>query len=392
MSTQGWKKTRQPGIKEKDGRYRIRVAPTGPDGRQKQKQKTLPEGLSLEEAIEARKALEEKAKEEAYRQAQTRSVVTVGDYVERWTARKAKQVSSSTFDRYETEIAQHILPWFDDLVLDQLERRDVSDWIWEVERAEVNPGERYSTSSVQSWWRTLRMILQDAHAEGYLPRDVTSGLQAPNTGVDGKREQRTLTADQLGRLVEKVGEIERYAHRRLEVATLAYTGIRASELYGLTWDHVDVDDRRLEICQVCVRGELKGRTKTDAPRTTPMPASVAEGLRNRRKAMMRNEHPGLKQNLVFPAEGGQPRYGTSIREVTVEAAKQLDGCDVHVTPQVLRRTFNTLMLDAKVSKTVLWSMIGHNGEQMSRQYAGVSMDQKRSALEAIAPNDEEVNM
>ena len=52
--------------------------------------------------------------------------------------------------------------------------------------------------------------------------------------------------------------------------------------------------------------------------------------------------------------------------------------------QVLRRTFNTLMVEAAVDRAVLWSMIGHSDERQSRRYAGVSLDAKADAVQSEA--------
>ena len=62
--------------------------------------------------------------------------------------------------------------------------------------------------------------------------------------------------------------------------------------------------------------------------------------------------------------------------LAAEAAKT----DVRVTPQVLRRTFNTLMTHAGVDRIVLRSQMGHSSEEMTRRYAGVDIEDKHAAV------------
>jgi integrase len=54
-----------------------------------------------------------------------------------------------------------------------------------------------------------------------------------------------------------------------------------------------------------------------------------------------------------------------------------------VGPQVLRRTFNTLMLHAGVDRIVLRPQMGHCREEMTARYACVSVGAKRSAVERL---------
>ena len=52
-------------------------------------------------------------------------------------------------------------------------------------------------------------------------------------------------------------------------------------------------------------------------------------------------------------------------------------------PQVLRRTFNTLMVEAGVDRIVLRSQMGHCSEEMTERYAGVSVEAKLAAVRRL---------
>ncbi|RAL22424.1 hypothetical protein DL240_11290 [Lujinxingia litoralis] len=51
-----------------------------------------------------------------------------------------------------------------------------------------------------------------------------------------------------------------------------------------------------------------------------------------------------------------------------------------ITPHDMRRTFNTLMLEAGVEKHVLQAMTGHSTDEMTIHYSHISLDYKSGAL------------
>ena len=111
----------------------------------------------------------------------------------------------------------------------------------------------------------------------------------------------------------------------------------------------------------------------------PLHPKLAELLQLQRQTLVRTQHRGLKSGLVFPSDTGGHRSANSLYdalELAVEAAK----IDLHVTPQVLRRTFNTLMMLAGTDRIALRAIMGHTSEEMTRRYSGVGLDVKRAAV------------
>ena len=92
--------------------------------------------------------------------------------------------------------------------------------------------------------------------------------------------------------------------------------------------------------------------------------------------------------LVFPSRSGTYRTPESLHKPLADAAAKV-GIGQRVTSQVLRRTFNTLLLRAGVDRTVLRSQMGHCSEAMTSRYAGVSLDDKREAVRLIEGDEEE---
>ncbi len=111
-------------------------------------------------------------------------------------------------------------------------------------------------------------------------------------------------------------------------------------------------------------------------------------LKAHRERMVAAEHVGLKTGLVFPADNGVHRLSQSLHK-PLRLAAEAAGLDIKVTPQVLRRTFNTLMLELKVDRIVLRNQMGHSSEEMTERYAGIPIEAKRRAVSQLLAMTEE---
>ncbi len=98
--------------------------------------------------------------------------------------------------------------------------------------------------------------------------------------------------------------------------------------------------------------------------------------------MVAEQRRGLEDGWVFPSQRGTLRTSSSLHK-PLELAAHAAGIDVRVTPQVLRRTFNTLMVHAGVDRIVLRSQMGHCSEEMTERYAGVSVQAKQAAVHRL---------
>jgi integrase len=120
-------------------------------------------------------------------------------------------------------------------------------------------------------------------------------------------------------------------------------------------------------------------TKTGAPREVALTYSLVTLLRDHRRRLIEGQHIGLSSGLVFPSRVGSHRFPNSLEKVFKKAATATE-IAFRVTPQVLRRTFNTLMVQAGVDRIVLRSQMGHCSEEMTERYAGVGIESKREAV------------
>lgn len=358
-----------------DGRFKIDTTATNPrTGRRERVRRTLPAETTLDEALATIEGIKTEIRGAQDEPSQR---LTLGAYTEAWISRRAVRLKPSTVRTYRDTLSQHILPQLGDLYADVVRRSDVEDWAVWAEQQTQSGGTPYAQDTLNKWWRVLVTLLKDMSADIGID-DPTQRLTPPRSRRVGVRETRTLAPDELGGLLDatRIHYPDRYA----EIVTLAYTGMRAGELYALTWEDVDLERQSLQVRRSVSMGELTETTKTHAGREVYLPQLVADQLQEHRREMIRTQHRGLASGLVFPSNTGGVRGASSLLKPLAGAAERA-GIEQHVSPQVLRRTFNTLMVSQGVDRVVLRAQMGHSSEEMTRRYAGVRLESKRDAVE-----------
>lgn len=272
-----------------------------------------------------------------------------------------------------------MLPVIGHIDLADLTRVDMADWIHWAENQTMEDGRPYSDDYVGSWWRVVKVILKDAHAEGHLMQDVTLRLRPPKTGVSGRQEKQTLTKTMIKKLlsVAKVKTPTQYAL----IALLAHTGMRVGEALGLHWHSIDFG-RNVLLVKHSVHNAILGPPKTKDPREVPFPAWVGQILLEHRQYLISINHPGLVNDIVFPAAHGGYRHCSSLRKPLNALRDHLD-FPGRVTPQVLRRSYNTIMREAGVDQITLQEIMGHTTEAMTHRYSYVAIEKKIEAVKSV---------
>jgi integrase len=379
------RKTRFPGVyRLPDGRFWVRATFVCPrTGKRRDTSAALPSGATEDEALREQRRLRETLAAAGEPQpAASTPKPTVASYAKQWLEAKARRLRPSVVAEYTRVLADFILSRIGEVRLDELTRTHIEEWVAWAEthtkppKPEEEEGERYARETVQHWWRILTGLVRDAVAELSLPTDPTARVRPPSPRVPRRREGRTLTAAELGALLDQVKQFA--PDRHAEAFVLAFTGMRAGELFGLHWSDIDEERQRILVRRSVWRGH-EDLPKTAEPREVALTKELATALREHRRWLVTEQHPGLETGLVFPSDVATHRTSASLHKalgLAAEAAK----IDVRVTPQVLRRTFNTLMVHAGVDRIVLRSQMGHSSEEMTQRYAGVDVSAKAVAV------------
>ena len=168
---------------------------------------------------------------------------------------------------------------------------------------------------------------------------------------------RMVSYDEFNRLTKALPE-----HAADLVRLGYYTGMRFSEITGLTWDRVNLKDG----C-ITLRPE---DTKTKKPRRVYLTPGDVEVLERVGKVR------SISHQFVFTDKG----HPIKSIKTALKTALEVTGLqDFHFHD--LRHTFNTNMRKASVDRSVIMKFIGHKTLSMFLRYSTVDENDAREAVE-----------
>lgn len=377
------KKTEHVGVYRLDeGRWLLKATKRDPKTNKRVAREKVIEAVDISEAVKARDALFDQLVELLEEEPVTpqRRPTTVADYAELWIERKAVRLRPGVVDHYLDVLGKWILPVLGPKAVNSITRADIEAWVAWVERQKSRREQAYSRDTLAGWWRVLCNFIRDAAADFDIP-DPTRRIRPPTSQVRNVSEHRSLSAEQLGKLLSTVEKL--FPRWYVEVYLIAFTGMRPSELYGLKWEDIDFEAGVATIARsVDARREVENPPKTGTPREVALTAEMKALLEAHRKQLEVDVHPGLESGLVFPSATGGYRGSAALLNL-LRLARRSAGIPVTVGPKTMRKTFITLAALAGHDRLAIRANVGHCDEEMTERYAWVSNEEKLRVTNAL---------
>jgi integrase len=304
--------------------------------------------------------------------------VTITEAGRLWIERaEAERLERSTVAKYRNHLDLHITPFLGSVKLAKLTAP-------QVEQFKEDTLKRLSWPMARKVLGSLRSILNDAQRRGLVAQNVA--LQAKIRARS--RDDRKLTANRGIPTKAEVSAILGAATGRWRpfLITATFTGMRASELRGLTWEDVDLQRKVIHVRQRADQWGVIGSPKSEAGhRTIPMSPMVVNVLREWKLACPRlggAEGEAGRLWLVFPNGQGKPEshaniinrgfLPTQIKAGVADAhpdRKGEDGEPVLVARytglHALRHFFASWAIEQGFSPKRLQALLGHSSIQMT---------------------------
>jgi integrase len=283
---------------------------------------------------------------------------------------RARGLSVKTVDQtYKPRLERQFLPWAKTegiMEIEQVDRRAIERYQSHLFASGLRK-EKLSTFTVNSYVRTLNVLLSWARTEGEKISARAKLARTPQKHVD------TLTD-------EEIRSLERIANDRdaLIVRLLADTGIRAGELCGLRVDALVEHDRH-DYLRVTGKGEKD--------RLVPLPAQVARRLRRYiRSRPAESINAFVFLSLRRGRRGEYEPLSISGLEQMIHALAKNAGITRRVYPHIFRHTYITQLLRRGVDATKIRRVVGHSSTQLIDRVYGhlVEGDLADSVLAALA--------
>ena len=178
------------------------------------------------------------------------------------------------------------------------------------------------------------------------------------------------------------------------IVIAVFTGLRASELRGLTWDHVDLDEGVIQVRQRADFQNTMGSPKSEAGnRDVPMAPMVLNTLR-----IWKLTCPKTPLGLVFPTENGSIHSNSNIHKQCWRPLQQAAGVVEEVgrdnsghpimepkyTFHTLRHTAASLFIQQGWSPKKIQIVMGHSSIQVTFDTYGHLWKNTEDDLRAMA--------
>lgn len=220
--------------------------------------------------------------------------------------------------------------------------------------------------------RYLKRLFEYGQALGMVDNNPAEKLTSAVAGGKESPRRRWLDEGEVRKLFAAIRQAEaHFTHDNLLAVRLLLTlGVRKMELFGATWEEIDLEGQEWRIPGT--------RTKTEVARVLPLPARVVEWLKEVKAR-------GAGSRFLFPARRASKRFGHVSPDTLWRALHtlphQLEPFSVHD----LRRTSRSLMATLGIPFDVAEKILGHQLPAVAAVYdRGDPMVQKRAALDKMA--------
>lgn len=295
--------------------------------------------------------------------------LTFPELCEQFLVNKKSSVKSLTWEDYERNIRNHLVPLFGDILITEIRPSDVQKMIPYLE------GKGLSSASAGKALRYLKAILRYAYSLDLINSDPTKPIRAPRIV---RQEVDFLSPKETRDLLKAADE-----DMRAILATACYAGLRQGEILALRWKDVDFDEHRIRVVRTYhySHGFSEPKTKSSR-RAVPIPSTLVSILEN--YCALRGEHD--PDSLVFVNQSGKPIDRRNL--VRRNFNKTLKAAALrHIRFHDLRHTYASLAIASGMDPKALQQAMGHSSIRITLDIYGHlypgSYDNALQKLEAL---------
>lgn len=321
--------------------------------------------------------------------------ITYGTWFTQWI--DSHQVETSTEREYRSNAKLHILPYWEDVNLDQIKLMTGKAWVKALQNPEKLHKGLWQAKQAKRSPYTIRISVQVFAAslnaatppeDNILPVNPVKGLKWPDlpTGTE-----RFLTPT----------EVEAITHfmdptNALIVWTAVSSGLRMGELAGLHTSRIDFERNGIHVIEQFDQKDnvIKPVPKDKEKRYIPLPADIAGQLRAHVATLKKTKDCGVP-HLAGRCPGGSlvlrgPRGGVLKSDPFGRGPWRRALADAKIEGRVrmhdLRHTYASWLIQNGVTFAELARVMGHSSWEVSRRYAHLADAGYDSVRDAISVN------
>ena len=277
------------------------------------------------------------------------SVPSFKQFAELWFSEKEIEWRATQRRKVREILDMYLLPEFNGRPIEGIKKTDVLAFrssLAKVTRGKAN--KHLSAARINSIMVPLGMILKEASKRYKFenPYEDIKSLKEPRTSI------QPFTLDEVWKFINWVREDYRNYY-----LVRFFTGMRTSEIDGLTWENVDFGRREIVINQALVKGKIVPPKTQESYRAIQMSPWVYDALKEQHKVTYK------RSEYVFCSHTGEPLDYNNVNKRVWHPTLKALGLKKRNAYQT-RHTAATLWLAAGESPEWIAYQMGHSTTKM----------------------------
>lgn len=273
-----------------------------------------------------------------------------GDYFPKWIESYAgltsRGFSETTRPEYRRPIQNYAMPRWKTWKLTAIESSDLRELFMSMR----NEGK--SQSSIIKLRAALSALFATAIEDGLVTSNPVRGVRIPPPLVEeepAEEEAKAMTRAELATLLSAIPD-----DWHLFFEFLAHTGMRISEVIGLTWRHLELEENpRVKVREQVYRGVRKRLKSVAGRRDIPLSPGMTKRLTAHRR-----ENYGGPEAPVFPSDVGTELIRGKVADRVLNPARKLVHLD-WVSFHAFRHTCASLLFAEGKNIKQIQTWLGH---------------------------------
>lgn len=235
-------------------------------------------------------------------------------------------------------------------------------------------GQKYSKATVCRRLSVIKGFLKFLHREGYIEKNIAKLIAQPKMA---EKLPKVLKPEEVIRLIEGTpGATLREKRIRAVIELLYSTGVRVSELAGITYEKVD-----FKSCVVTVLG------KGNKERVVPIGRHCMVAIRDYIESIPSTQKRGPKTPLFMNQDGEAISVRSIQRNIREFAVQTLGPVGLEVTPHTLRHSCATHLLSRGAGLREIQELLGHDSLVTTQKYTQVDTERLKASYRKAHPKE-----
>ncbi len=232
----------------------------------------------------------------------------------------------------------------------------------------------YERTTVSRRLSVIKGFLKFLHREEYIQKNVAKLISLPKAH---DKLPVILKAEQVIQLIENI-PTDRLADKRTRaiIELLYSTGIRVSELIGLTYEFIDLRTGFIRVLG-------KGRKE----RVVPLGQHCQTALRDYIASVPQQQKNGIRTPLFLNGRGGPFTVRSTQRTLRRFAIEILGPAGAKVTPHTLRHSCATHLLSGGAGLREIQELLGHQSLVTTQKYTQVDLARLKKSYDKAHPKE-----